>query len=169
MCLGGRERAGRPAGSTDGAEACHGSVDDGHILTWDPQLSGSHTSCSGLNRILPPPQSHTHALKTEVQTTAWFATLEDTTEDNTWTSWRSHTAQGVPPCRSVWSADVGAANARAACLSDLEPRCFYRLPASSSFSSTLAPLSSSLPLISPLSPGCPPWLAVHPRAASYIS
>lgn len=45
-----RELAGRPAGSTDGAEACHGSADDGHILTWDPQLSGSHTSCSGLSR-----------------------------------------------------------------------------------------------------------------------
>lgn len=54
MCLGGEERAGRPAGSTDGAEACHCSSDDGHILTWDPQLSGSHTSCSGLNQNPPP-------------------------------------------------------------------------------------------------------------------
>lgn len=62
MCLGGEERAGHPAGSTDGAEACHCSSDDGHILTWDPQVSGSHTSCSGLNQNPHPHplQSHTH-------------------------------------------------------------------------------------------------------------
>ncbi|CAB1456677.1 unnamed protein product [Pleuronectes platessa] len=61
MCLGGGEHAGRPAGSTDGAEACHSIADDGHILTWDPQLSGSHTSCSGLNQHPPrPPHADTH-------------------------------------------------------------------------------------------------------------
>lgn len=74
-----------------------------HLL-FRPELtnpSPPHPHTLTFSRSLSHTYIHANTHKAKDQAAAYFTSLEEKREHNTWTSWRSHAAQSVPQCVSV--------------------------------------------------------------------
>lgn len=160
--------------------------DDGHILTWDPQLSGSHTSCSGLSRqpsfLFPRPGAGPAArfatLKKPKTNTAHGEvggrTLPAVFHSHASESQNDVSDANVRRVRALSNAELLGLNDQSQHLPLSRFRVLY-LTLSSFLSLKCFFFVLSFPsgrLICPhpsLCCRCPPWLAVHLREASFGS